>query len=105
MAVNTKGKRKVIYKGRPFIWSVEEKETQVPEEGGFVNPTPARYVHIIATNKSSWCIIESPMRATNTPNCVWKGNSSHASLVQNQCKCHAGSMIQTRTPQMTLCGG
>jgi len=51
MAVNTKGKRKVTYKGRPFIWTVIEKETQVPVEGGFVNPTPARYIHIIATNK------------------------------------------------------
>lgn len=51
MAVNSKGKRKVSVKGRPFIWSVEGKETQVPEEGGFVDPTPARYVHIIAANK------------------------------------------------------
>lgn len=51
MAVNTKGKRKVNVKGRPFIWSVEGKETQVPEAGGFVDPTPARYIHIIAANK------------------------------------------------------
>lgn len=51
MAVNTKGKRKVNVKGRPFIWSVEGKETQVPEGDGFVDPTPARYIHIIATNK------------------------------------------------------
>lgn len=51
MAVNKKGKRKVSYKGRPFIWSLEDKETQVPPEGGFVDPTPARYLHIIATNK------------------------------------------------------
>ncbi len=51
MAVSKKGKRKVNYKGRPFIWSVAEKETQVPTEGGFVDPNPARYLHIIATNK------------------------------------------------------
>lgn len=51
MAVSKKGKRKVTYKGRPFIWSVEAKEKQVPEEGGFVDYTPARYIHIIATNK------------------------------------------------------
>ena len=51
MAVSKKGKRKVNYKGRPFIWSVEDKAKQVPKEGGFVDPNPARYLHIIATNK------------------------------------------------------
>lgn len=51
MAVSKKGKRKVNYKGRPFIWSVQEKEKQVPAEGGFVDPNPARYLNIIATNK------------------------------------------------------
>ena len=51
MAVSKKGKRKVTYKGRPFIWHVEDRETQVPEEGGFVANTPERYLHIIATNK------------------------------------------------------
>ena len=51
LAVNTKGKRKVTVKGRPFIWYVEDKEKQIPEEGGFVDHTPERYLHIIATNK------------------------------------------------------
>ena len=51
MAVSKKGKRKVKHKGRPFIWTVESKEVQVPQAGGFVDPTPARYIHIIATNK------------------------------------------------------
>ena len=49
MAVSKKGKRKVNVKGRPYIWYVEEKAAQIPEEGGFVNHTPARYLHIIAT--------------------------------------------------------
>ncbi|HUM69256.1 MAG TPA: hypothetical protein PLK31_10465, partial [Chloroflexota bacterium] len=31
--------------------SAEGNETQVPEAGGFVDPTPARYIHIIANNK------------------------------------------------------
>ena len=51
MAVSKKGKRKVKVKGRPYIWYVEEKAVQIPEEGGFVNRTPTRYLHIIATNK------------------------------------------------------
>ena len=51
LAVNTKGKRKVKVKGRPYIWYVESKDEHIPEEGGFVDQTPERIVHIIATNK------------------------------------------------------
>ncbi|MCP4417815.1 MAG: hypothetical protein GY805_14415 [Chloroflexi bacterium] len=51
MAVNTKGKRKVKVKGRPFIWHVENKAKQIPQKGGLVEHTPERYLHIIATNK------------------------------------------------------
>ena len=51
LAVNTKGKRKVSVKGRPFIWHVESKDEHIPEEGGFVDHTPERFLHIIATNK------------------------------------------------------
>ena len=51
MAVNKKGKRKVNYKGRQFLWYVETKNEQIPEEGGLVDRTPARFLHIIATNK------------------------------------------------------
>ncbi len=51
MAVNTKGKRKVKVKGRPFIWSVESREVHVPQEGGLVEHGEHRFLHIIATNK------------------------------------------------------
>jgi hypothetical protein len=51
MAVSKKGRRKVNYKGRQYIWYVEDKDIHVPEEGGFVNHAPERYLHIIATNK------------------------------------------------------
>jgi len=51
MAVSTKGKRKVKYKGRPFIWYVESKDVHVPEKGGLVEYGEQRYLHIIATNK------------------------------------------------------
>jgi hypothetical protein len=51
MAVSTKGKRKVTYKGRPFIWYVEDKDVHIPEEGGLVEHREERYLHIIATNK------------------------------------------------------
>lgn len=51
MAVNKKGRRKVNYKGRQYIWYMENKDIHIPEEGGFVEHKPARYLHIIATNK------------------------------------------------------
>lgn len=51
MAVSTKGKRKVTYRGRPFIWYVQSKDGHVPEEGGLIIPGEERYLHIIATNK------------------------------------------------------
>ena len=51
MAVNKKGKRKVNYKGRQFLWYVQEQKAQIPADGGFIDHDPVRMVHIIATNK------------------------------------------------------
>jgi len=50
MAVSKKGNRKVNYKGRPFIWYVNDVKEVVPDQG-FVEPVSERYLHIIATNK------------------------------------------------------
>ena len=51
MAVNKKGMRKVNFKGRQYLWYVNESKQQVPPEGGFVEYGTQRVLHIIASNK------------------------------------------------------
>lgn len=51
MAVNKKGMRKVNYKGRQYLWRVDESDVQIPETGGFVEHRKERVLHIIASNK------------------------------------------------------
>jgi hypothetical protein len=51
MAVRKKGRRKVNYKGRQYVWYVQDKDKHIPKEGGFVEPVQERYVHIIGSNK------------------------------------------------------
>ncbi|MCO5178495.1 MAG: hypothetical protein M9896_00430 [Candidatus Promineofilum sp.] len=52
MAVSTKGKRKVNVQGRQYLWYVADSEPAIVPEQGFVRPgEPARYIHIISTNK------------------------------------------------------
>jgi len=52
MAVNTKGKRKVNVKGRQYIWYVQEVERPpLPEQGFVPEVSPARILHVIASNK------------------------------------------------------
>ena len=50
MAVSKKGNRKVRYKGRDFIWYVNDVKEVVPDQG-FVEPVSERVLHIIASNK------------------------------------------------------
>jgi hypothetical protein len=51
MAVNTKGMRKVNFKGKPYFWNVQEVTKTVPREGGFVEPVKERWVRIIDNKK------------------------------------------------------
>lgn len=51
MAVNTKGMRKVRYKGKPYFWNVQEVERKVPRTGGFIEPVKERWVRIIDSKK------------------------------------------------------
>lgn len=52
MAINTKGKRKVNVLGRQYFWYVAESNAQlIPEEGFVEETTPARFLHIISSNK------------------------------------------------------
>lgn len=50
MAVSKKGNRKVKFKGREYIWYVNDVKEIVPD-GGFVEPVSERVLHIIASNK------------------------------------------------------
>jgi transposase InsO family protein len=51
MAVRKKGRRKVNYKGRQYVWYVQDKDRSIPKEGGFVEPVKERYLHIIDSKK------------------------------------------------------
>lgn len=51
MAVSKKGRRKVNYKGRQYLWYVQEVNRSVPNEGGFVTPVDERYLRIFDTKK------------------------------------------------------
>ncbi len=51
MAVSKKGRRKVNYKGRQYLWYVQEVSAQVPAESGFVEPIKERYLRIFDTKK------------------------------------------------------
>lgn len=52
MSVSTKGKRKVNVQGRQYLWHVTEREgPSVPEEGFVRHEEPARFIHIISSNK------------------------------------------------------
>ena len=51
MAVNKKGMRKVNYKGRQFLWTLQDQDRKVPQEGGFVEPVKERWVRIIDSKK------------------------------------------------------
>lgn len=52
MAVSTKGKRKVNVQGRQYLWHVADHgSASVPEEGFVRQEEPARYLHIISSNK------------------------------------------------------
>ncbi len=50
MAVSKKGLRKVNYKGRQYLWHVNEMDAWLPEQG-FVEPQKVRVLHIISSNK------------------------------------------------------
>jgi len=50
MAVSKKGMRKVNYKGRQYLWYVNDAESWVPEQG-LVEPGKVRVLHIISSNK------------------------------------------------------
>jgi hypothetical protein len=51
VGINKKGKRKVRYKGRQYLWYVQDVERRVPEEGGFVQHVKERWLRIIGTKK------------------------------------------------------
>ena len=52
MAVSSKGKRKVNVLGRPYIWYVQDGgRAAVPDEGFVAEGEPARFLHIISSNK------------------------------------------------------
>jgi hypothetical protein len=51
MAVSKKGRRKVNYKGRQYLWYVQEVDEQLPTEGGFVEPVKERYLRIFDNKK------------------------------------------------------
>lgn len=52
MAVSSKGMRKVNVRGRQYFWQVQESDRPAVPEQGFVQPAgPARYLHIISSNK------------------------------------------------------
>jgi hypothetical protein len=51
MAVSKKGMRKVNYKGRQYLWYVQDKDRRVPEEGGLVEAVDERWLHIFASSK------------------------------------------------------
>ncbi len=51
MAVSKKGRRKVNYKGRQYLWYVQEVNEQVPAESGFVEPVQERYLRIFDNKK------------------------------------------------------
>ncbi len=52
LAVNPKGKRKVNVQGRQYFWYVADTNGPlVPEEGFVQGGIPARYLHIISSNK------------------------------------------------------
>jgi hypothetical protein len=50
MAVSKKGLRKVNYKGRQYLWHVNEADAWLPEQG-FVETGKVRVLHIISSNK------------------------------------------------------
>lgn len=39
------------YKGRQYIWYMDDKEVHIPEEGGFVQHEARRFLHIIDSKK------------------------------------------------------
>lgn len=52
MAVSPKGKRKVNVQGKQYFWHVTDVDHPILPEQGFVKPEePARYLHIISSNK------------------------------------------------------
>lgn len=52
MAVSAKGKRKVNVQGRQYFWHVADSEPIVVPDEGFIRPEgPARFLHIISSNK------------------------------------------------------
>ncbi|MCA9933787.1 MAG: hypothetical protein H6662_10420 [Ardenticatenaceae bacterium] len=51
MAVSKKGRRKVNYKGREYLWYVQEATQKLPDESGFVEPVKERYLRIFDTKK------------------------------------------------------
>ncbi len=52
MAVSAKGKRKVNVQGRQYFWYVADNEPVAVPDQGFIRPEePARFLHIISSNK------------------------------------------------------
>ncbi|KAA3658209.1 MAG: hypothetical protein DWQ04_25830 [Chloroflexi bacterium] len=51
MAVNKKGMRKVNFKGRQYLWTLQDQQRKMPQEGGFVEPVKERWLRIIDSKK------------------------------------------------------
>ncbi len=51
MAVNTRGMRKVKFRGKQYLWQVKERKPVPPEEGFITHPPAERILHIISSDK------------------------------------------------------
>ncbi|MCA9925633.1 MAG: hypothetical protein KC419_07475 [Anaerolineales bacterium] len=51
MAVNKKGMRKVNFKGRQYLWTLQDQDRKMPQAGGFVEPVKERWLRIIDSKK------------------------------------------------------
>ena len=51
MAVNKKGMRKVNFKGRQYLWTLQDQQRKMPQDGGFVEPVKERWLRIIDSKK------------------------------------------------------
>ncbi len=51
MAVNKKGMRKVNYKGRQYLWRIEDVTRKISEDSGLVQQVKERWLHIIDNKK------------------------------------------------------
>lgn len=103
MAVRKKGRRKVNYKGRQYVWHVQDKDQRIPREGGFVEPVKERYLHIIDNKKQFIVHYRLPEPRDEIALLKIEGGNFHASRGRRMCMFRVGDTTVNATPRPILC--